>query len=139
MYLVAFSCLLSFLAQGRGKQLSVFKLKLNLIQLQQCQKNAQNNFVIHFVKFAVVIGRSVSYVQRMAAKETESNPSSRQLLCPIEDSQLQRNFAWILQKSQDYNQSSDITTTKQLSMANKNQFIDYNQLWLSACYHSDLN
>ena len=31
----------------------VFKFKLNWIQLQQCQKNAQNNFVIHFVKFAV--------------------------------------------------------------------------------------
>ena len=77
MYLAAFSCLLSCLAHGRGKQLSVFKLKLNLIQLQQCPKNAQSNFVIHFVKFAVVIGRSVSYVQRMAAKETESNPSSR--------------------------------------------------------------
>ena len=43
----------SFLAHGRGKQLSVFKFKLNLIQLQQCRKNAQNNFVIHFVKFAV--------------------------------------------------------------------------------------
>ena len=38
---------------GGGKQLSVIKLKLNLIQLQQCRKNAQNNFVIHFVKFAV--------------------------------------------------------------------------------------
>ena len=68
---------LSFLAHGRGKQLSVFKLKLNLIQLQQCRKNAQNNFVIHFVKFAVFLGRPVSYVQGMAAKETESNPSSR--------------------------------------------------------------
>ena len=68
---------LSFLVHGRGKQLSVLKLKLNLIQLQQCQKNAQNNFVIHFVKFAVFLGRPVSYVQGMAAKETESNPSSR--------------------------------------------------------------
>ena len=68
---------LSFLAHGRGKHLSVFKLKLNLIQLQQCRKNAQNNFVIHLVKFAVFLGRPVSYVQGMAAKETESNPSSR--------------------------------------------------------------
>ena len=54
---------LSFLAHGRGKQLSVFKFRLNLIQLQQCQKNAQNNFVIHFVKFAVVIGCPVSYAR----------------------------------------------------------------------------
>ena len=110
---------LSFLVHGRGKQLSLFKLKLNLIQLQQCRKNAQNNFVIHFVKFAVFLGRPVSYVQGMAAKETESNSSSRWLLCPFEDSQLQRNFDGTPQTSQHYNQSSYKTTTKQLSIANK--------------------
>ena len=50
--------------------------------------------------------------------------SCRLLLCPFEDSQLQRNFAGTLQKSQHYNQSSYKTTTKQLSMAKKNQLID---------------
>ena len=80
--------------------------------------------VKEFQSYGRVIGRPISYVQRMAAKETESNSSSRWLLCPFEDSQLQRNFDGTSQTSQHYNQSSYKTTTKKTINSEQNQFID---------------